>query len=222
MERREGELNIGDIGDIDDNNNDDNNNDDNNNDDNNNDDNNNDDNNNNNNDDDDNDATPPPTEEQQGDMVEIIIPRILAGGKTVEEAQGKAPSGVTVVSLNPDETFTLQLTEDRRMELVEEFRESTRQLCIGLLDDTPGVEDVKWNKDLMFEYVHIIHNADFEKEENSNTSNLALVRLLFAAPMVQVYSGAGLNTYSEVRWSVEDADEYWFIKSPETLYNMES
>jgi len=227
IERKEGELNVGDVDPGGDDGDDNNNNDDNDNNGGDDDDNNagDDDDDNNAGDDDDNnggdepDETPPPA----ADEIEIKIPRILAGGKTVEEAQGKAPAGVTVVSLNPDETFTFSMTDDRRMELVEEYRNTLKQLCDSLPDDTPGVTNVHWDSNLMFEWIRLVVNEkEFDKEENKGTTNYALVRCLVLGPMVQVYSGAGLNTYFEVQWSESlDSGEWWYIPSPEALYNME-
>ena len=219
IERREGELNIGDADANDDDDDDDNNggdDDDNNGGD--------DDDNNGGDDDDDNnggddeDATPPPTDEPQGDMVEVICPAPLLG-KTVEEAQGNAKPGVRVVSMSSDsKSFTLEVTEERRQELIVESRELTKGLIKAIKETIPGVVEIYFQEE-RFEEIKMIVNADFEKEENEDTKWQAVGALAFNGPWTQIWLGAGMNTLVDVQWfEGEDAETYWSVKSPECYF----
>jgi len=223
IERREGELNIGSAGNNDDDNNggDDNNNggDDDVNNGGGDDDNNGGDDDDDNNGGDDADATPPPDDEPKEDLVEVICPAPLLG-KSVEDAMANAPAGVTVVSMSSDnKSFTLELTEERRQQLIVESRELTKGIIKAILDTTPGVEEIYFVEE-RFEEIRMIVNADFEKDENSEKKWQAVGALAFNGPMTQVWLGTGMNTLVDVQWfEGEDAETYWSVKSPDCYFN---
>ena len=150
--------------------------------------------------------------------VDIIVPGILAGGKTVEAAQANAPSGVTVVSLNSDGSFTFRMTKERQQQLIEYSMSETMDVIMEIYNNVVGVENVKWNPDT-FEAVYIIVDEDFFAEANQQKSVDAIVRIGLVAPMVQVYQGLGMNAVTWIGWGNDEMDNIrGEVYSPAFLY----
>jgi hypothetical protein len=155
-----------------------------------------------------------------GEEIDLIISNILAGGTSVEEAQGFAPDGVKVVSKNPDGSFVYRMTTDTQQALIEGAIQETVDIIESVIysDLYVGIEEIQWDPDEFSEVVFLVTDEFFEDD---NLSFFAVLAIGYTAPMVQAYMGYGLDSITTIY--ITDAstgDVIEIIYAPDDLLNL--
>jgi len=150
--------------------------------------------------------------------VDVICPALLSIGSSVEEAQGKVPNGVTVVSLNSDGSFTYRMTTQTQQALIDAYYEYTfDKMDEALGAGVPGLLDIAYEPSEFQGIYFIIDPGSFD--ENSEAFSNSIITVAIFAAITQMYMGKGNNTSVWCGWGPEEGDEYGAFFSPDFLAN---
>ena len=157
---------------------------------------------------------PPPA----GD-IDVMCAGILLG-KTIEDAQAKVPSGVTVVDMTASGDFMLRMSTDVQNRVITEAMADIEGVIFDIYNKHPGIDNVKWNPD-DFSAIYLVINDAFKSEGNKQESGNALMALSLYGPMVQVYQGKGLNAVTWIGFGDDEMEDIQGeLYSPACLYDL--
>ena len=151
--------------------------------------------------------------------IDLYCPGVLLGN-TIEEAQAKVPSGVTVVERTANGDFILRLPADLQQRAIIEAIADIEGVIMDIYHNHPGVDNVKWNSD-DFSIIYIVVNDAFSAVSNQQQSSDALLKLALFGPMVQIYQGMGFNAVTLIAFGDEEIENILGeLYSPACLYEL--
>jgi len=161
----------------------------------------------------------PETPAPSANEIDVICAGILLGN-TVELAQAKVPSGVTVVEMTATGDFILRMSTDMQNRIITEAIADIEGLIMDIYNNHPGVDNIRWNPD-NFNIIYLTINDVFASDSNKQQSSEALLSLALYGPMVQVFQGMGLNSVTLIAFGDEEMDNIvGELYSPACLYEI--
>ena len=158
-------------------------------------------------------VSPPPAANE----VEIVVPGLLMISDTVEEAQSKAPKGVTVVKKNSDGSFVYGMSKDTQQKMIDNSKKEGKDIIDSIYSSKiPGLEELRYDGD-NFTGAYMIINDAFLADSNGETVVKALIKLGVYMPWPQVWQGMGMKTQVWIAWGDADFNAVGEVISPDFL-----